>query len=414
MNQIVPTENLQRRQIAEVIDPIHVLDTGRFEHMQRIANVMARSSMIPETLRTTKENSKAVALPFEEIMANCFLVVNQAVRWGMDPFAVISCCSVVHGRLAYEGKLVSAVLDARLSIKLEYYFTGEPATDQFRIYLCDQKLPDDLIPTLKPGISIPGYRIVDGSAGEWKTTGSGSPWTPKAYKRMLIYRGTREWTRLFESAVLLGVYTQDELEDLSDDARARRALPMMTLSERMAASKGTVGTDGFSQEHVDRELQPTEPETKAAAEVDVPETPVDQDQEQDSSQASPPTSPEPEMTPASDSVPDAGTNSPDAGHVTGDDEERSGGPEPTSAPPSDPGPSLPEGWEKEYGAALGKAVKKDSVAKYAKQFWAQHGGWEQWHDTPDGLTATIIFNAFRDHFGKKTEIDAVLREVGAL
>src|ERR1700742_4942805 len=97
-----------------VVDSIPALDTARFEHMQRIANVMARSTMIPETLRMYGPKDNRQDLPFEQVMSNCFLVVNQAVRWGMDPFAVVSCCAVVHGRLSYEGKLVAAVLDAKL------------------------------------------------------------------------------------------------------------------------------------------------------------------------------------------------------------------------------------------------------------------------------------------------------------
>jgi hypothetical protein len=52
----------------------------------------------------------------EQIMANCFLVVNQAVRWNMDPFAVAQCVSVVHGKLCYEGKLIAAIIEAKLGI----------------------------------------------------------------------------------------------------------------------------------------------------------------------------------------------------------------------------------------------------------------------------------------------------------
>ena len=44
----------------------------------------------------------------------------------MDPFAVAQCCSVVHGKLVYEGKLVAAVLDAKLGVRLTYAnLTGE-------------------------------------------------------------------------------------------------------------------------------------------------------------------------------------------------------------------------------------------------------------------------------------------------
>lgn len=254
----LPAVAPQRREIQNVVDAVPILDTARFEHMQRIAAVLARSSMIPETLRTIGRGNDKEDLPFEQVLSNCFLVVNQAARWGMDPFSVISCCAVVHGRLAYEGKLVAAVLAAKLDISLNHYFTGDPATDAYRIYLCDQPFTEPLIAQLKPGVKIPGLRLWDGSVGEWKTTGAGTPWTPKNYPRMLIYRGTRDWTRIYESAILLGVYTDDELADLTEDARARRAIPVASsLAERLAAARlpGTTSMEGFSHDHVERETR---------------------------------------------------------------------------------------------------------------------------------------------------------------
>src|SRR5690606_19737175 len=101
VNQIVPVDDKPKRQIIEVVDPVPVLDTSRFEHMQRIATVMAQSTLIPESLYKEKDNE----LPLSQIISNCFLVVNQAVRWGLDPFAVAQSVAVVRGKLCYEGKL---------------------------------------------------------------------------------------------------------------------------------------------------------------------------------------------------------------------------------------------------------------------------------------------------------------------
>src|SRR5690606_37380571 len=114
-----------------VEDVVPILDTARFEHMQRIATVMAGSPPIPDSLRCTKVgNNDPVPLPPQTVVANCFLIVNQSSRWGMDPFAVAGCTSVVHGRLMYEGKLVAAVLEAKLGVQLSYEFgTWIPASE---------------------------------------------------------------------------------------------------------------------------------------------------------------------------------------------------------------------------------------------------------------------------------------------
>lgn len=207
MNALAPiTETRPARQVVE--DVIPILDTARFEHMQRIASIMASASLVPEALRTFKEGDKVYPLPFEAIMANCFLVVNQATRWGMDPFGVAQCVSIVKGKFCYEGKLVAAVLDARLGVALTYTY--------------DEK-PGENLGVVVSGVVDGATKTVVGTVAAWKTSGSGSPWTAANYKRQLAYRGAREWARIHKPALMLGAYTDDELDDLQDASRANRA-----------------------------------------------------------------------------------------------------------------------------------------------------------------------------------------------
>lgn len=202
----------RRAEVRVVQDVIAVLDTARFEHMQRIATVMARSNLIPDSLCFEKNGDQLVSLELETVQANCFLIVNQSVRWNMDPFAVAQCVSVVHGKLCYEGKLIAAVIQGRAGVDLEYEFAGEgPAT----------KVTVTGTIGGKPVLDSKGRpKTVEGTVAEWETTGRGSPWAaPGGKKRMLRYRGAREWCRVYEPGLMLGVYGDDELEDL----RAARA-----------------------------------------------------------------------------------------------------------------------------------------------------------------------------------------------
>lgn len=208
----------------QVRDSIPVLDTGRFEQMQRIATVMAQSSMIPDCLYMIGDKDNKERMPPHVVVSNCFLVVNQSVRWGMDPFAVAQCVSVIHGKICYEGKLIAAVLDAKLGLHLvpEYENEGKGDAMSVTIYAYDQT-----------GKAIANPRnneplTVRGSVGEWKTTGSNSPWgSSKSHGRMLMYRGTREWARLYRPAIMLGVYADDEIDetDSSVNTSRRRAPP---------------------------------------------------------------------------------------------------------------------------------------------------------------------------------------------
>ena len=62
-----------------------------------LAEMMARGKMMPEHLRGSA--------------GDCLMVVEQAMRWRMSPFAVAQCTSSVKGKLMYEGKLVAAAVE---------------------------------------------------------------------------------------------------------------------------------------------------------------------------------------------------------------------------------------------------------------------------------------------------------------
>ncbi|WP_066470274.1 hypothetical protein [Bosea sp. WAO] len=142
-------------------------------------------------------------------MANCFLVVNQATKWNMDPFGVAQCVSIVKGKLCYEGKLVAAVLDAKLGIELTFTYDGKKG---------------DELGVVVSGVINGVTKTVEGTVGGWKTTGTNSPWSsPANHPRQLAYRGSREWARVHKPALMLGAYTDDELADLQDASRANRA-----------------------------------------------------------------------------------------------------------------------------------------------------------------------------------------------
>lgn len=230
----VRTQQRPPKVYEPVSDVIPILDTARFEHMQRIATIMAGSSLIPDSLRVAGSGDNKYELPAATVVANCFLIVNQSVRWGMDPFAVASSTSVVHGRLMYEGKLVAAVLESKLGLQLKYEFgTWNASTET--LDLSKEGQGESL------GVRVSGQRqgdaepvFIEGAVSIWKTTGANSPWRPGAFKRQLRYRGAREWSRAYSSGLMLGVITDDELDVLAERREtaqrvsARSAAPALT------------------------------------------------------------------------------------------------------------------------------------------------------------------------------------------
>lgn len=149
----------------------------------RLAEIMARAKLIPDHLRDA---------------GDCLMVVMQAQRWGLDPFAVAQCTSIVHGRLCYEGKLVAAAMYATGAVdgRLRYEFSGTGAGRTVKV-------------TGRPHGSTFDQEVV-GSVLDWQT--SNDNWK-KIPDDMLVYRGTRQWARRYAPQAMLGVNTPDEVED---------------------------------------------------------------------------------------------------------------------------------------------------------------------------------------------------------
>lgn len=307
------------REIREVEDFVPILDTRRFEHMQRIASAMAQSSLIPETLRGIRKGQNFEPFETQVVVANVFRVVNQAVGWSMDPFSVLDHVSVVHGRLMYEGKLIHAVIEARLGIRLNYRF-GQ----------------------MKDGVFVPGEegkgenlavqvfgtfedeteeRTVEGWVSDWKTTGNNSPWGKASnFKRQLRYRGAREWARAHAPGVILGVITDDEIDqDLERQERvtqARRGPRQKT--DIVAKLQGEKAKAGFDPDHVISETEPTDhdPVTGEVIEGEATEVRPTETASAQDAEAEPATSAS--ASDASDDTPDPAASGPESGQG-GDD-----------------------------------------------------------------------------------------------
>lgn len=204
---------------------LSIFDTGSFDHMAMIAAKLAASSLIPESLRATKDGNKMIDLPHEQVAANCFRIVEQARRWGMSPFAVVDCASVVHGKLMWEGKLIHAALEATMGIRLDYTYSGEGLNRKVTVI---GKYPNE-----------EKERTVEGTVADWKT----DQWKPTAYDQRLAYRGSREWSRRHAPGAILGVYTADEFEEDVADKAMRNASGRVIPKENPYEEKKPASTE---------------------------------------------------------------------------------------------------------------------------------------------------------------------------
>lgn len=153
----------------------------------QLATMMSKGKLVPNHLRDSP--------------GDCLMVIEQAMRWGMSPFAVAQCTSVIQGKLMFEGKLVSAALNTSglLERRLREEFKGEGIHRSV---------------TLTGTIKGEGQaRSITVALGDAKT--SNGMWA-KQPDQQLIYFATRAWARRHAPEVMLGVYSPEEFDEVAD------------------------------------------------------------------------------------------------------------------------------------------------------------------------------------------------------
>lgn len=148
-------------------------------------------------LATMMSKGKLVPTALQQSPADCLLVIEQATRWGMSPFAVAQEVSVIQGRLMHSGKIVAAAVHGSgvLQGRLTYTYTGENGA---LAVIVRGLLRGDAEP------SEVTVRLADA-----KTTNQ--HWV-KSPQQMLAYHGARVWARRFVPEVMLGVYSPEEFD----------------------------------------------------------------------------------------------------------------------------------------------------------------------------------------------------------
>jgi hypothetical protein len=150
----------------------------------RLAEMMATAKLVPVALQKSP--------------ADCLMVIQQAIRWEMDPFAVAQECSVIQGKLMHSGKLVAAVVNARGNLTDRLSFSYEGAGENLTITVTG-RLQGELSP-----------RTVSVRLSEAKT--NNKVWQTQP-DQQLMYHGTRVWARRHMPELMLGVYSPEEFDE---------------------------------------------------------------------------------------------------------------------------------------------------------------------------------------------------------
>lgn len=231
---VPPSRNLAeiKRDPLVVTDNLILMDTAKFEQIQRVAGAMAQMKLMPEHLRGSA--------------ADCMMVVEQAWRWQMSPTAVASKTYSVGGKLAYEGQLVAAVVNTRgnLEDNLDYEFTGafnaqkpEASTLECRAFATIRGKSRERDVKAK---WTDGFKMSKGARDKWLS----QP------EQQLTYFVARVWARRHMPELLLGVYTPEELYE----EQMRDVTPPPPRPVRIAPALAETETSTEEAERLNRQM----------------------------------------------------------------------------------------------------------------------------------------------------------------
>lgn len=215
----------------------------------------------------------------------CLMVLQQAMRWGMDPYAISQKCYYQNETLCFEAQLVNAVvntagvLDGRLKVEWTGDANGQRNAETLVCRVSGRLKGSEQLFTLEQPLK------------DVKTRNS--PLWQVNPKQQLAYFTTRAWARLYIPEVLMGVYTPDEVEESLPVVTDKRPDAPAAPDRRQFAETAPAAADAAEDAHFEEiepekggeapetvetgqekaESAPKKPEKAAKAAVNEPEIP---------------------------------------------------------------------------------------------------------------------------------------------
>lgn len=180
----------QRMIVADSSQFQNLLDTGKFEHLWRVAQLFASSQLVPEA--------------FQDKPADCLIATQMAIRLGVDPFMFMQNTYVYKGKPGMEGKLAIALINSSGLFRgpLRYDLGGTGDARGCTAWAVDKDT----------GERIEGPRVTIATAKAEGWYGQNKKWQTIP-DLMLQYRAGSWFGRLICPERLMGMQTIEELHD---------------------------------------------------------------------------------------------------------------------------------------------------------------------------------------------------------
>lgn len=245
-----------------------IFNVQALTQLQSVAGLMAQAAVtVPEHLRGNT--------------ADCMAIIMQAMQWGMNPYAVAQKTHLVNGVLGYEAQLVNAVISSSNAIvgRFHYEYEGDwskCASSREEIVkkpakgggTYDKKeMVRGWNSADEQGLSVRVGAVIRGESeitwGEPIFLSSvitrNSPLWISNPKQQIAYLALKYWARLYCPAVVLGVYTPDEVEQRTEKeinpAPQRVSLADIsgdTVTTTQSAQESSVNIDSLADDFRER------------------------------------------------------------------------------------------------------------------------------------------------------------------
>jgi hypothetical protein len=162
-----------------------------FEHAQRVAKMLASSSLVPAR--------------FQDNVQNTMIALEMANRLGASPLMVMQNLYVVHGAPGWSGQFVIAAING---CKRFHELDFETVEDNGRVVRCRAIADDRKTCKTRKGAWVTWEMVVN----EGWLDKKGSKWQTMP-EQMFMYRAASFFGRVHCPDVLMGMYTVDEIEE---------------------------------------------------------------------------------------------------------------------------------------------------------------------------------------------------------
>ena len=222
----------QRRQLA-VADKT-ADESPEWRQILREAEKLAAAPLTPAHLKVQSRELAHIPeadrrrVAWQQTVANCILVANQAHRWHADVFAVASETYVVGNKLGYQGKLIAGIVNTQGGLTqplATLYSIGKGDTLAAVIYgKRDGDVPKEAFPLLEAyadnedraalrKLAPMGVLAIRISVGQAKT--KNAMWQNDPEQK-LWYSGATKWARRHAPELMLGILSNDDLDRMRE------------------------------------------------------------------------------------------------------------------------------------------------------------------------------------------------------